>query len=100
MTNFVYIAASLDGYIATSDGDLDWLNNISNPEQNDYGYSDFISNIDAIVMGKNTFQKVLTFNQWPYEKPVFVLSNTLKELPKNMTEKAEIIKGDIKKNHG
>jgi len=93
----VYIATSLDGFIATPNGGIKWLNNIPNPDQSDYGYSEFIEKIDAIVMGKNTFQKVLTFNQWPYEKPVFVLSNTLKELPKNMTEKAEIIKGDIKK---
>ena len=91
----MYIATSLDGLIATSSGGVNWLNNIPNPDQSDFGYSDFMKNIDAIIMGKNTFQKVLTFNKWPYDKPVFVLSNTLQELPKNMTEKAEIIKGDI-----
>ena len=97
MTNYVYIATSLDGFIATSNGGIDWLNNIPNLDQNDYGYSDFIKKIDAIVMGKNTFQKVLSFNKWPYDKFVFVLSNSLKELPKNITENAEIINGDIKK---
>jgi dihydrofolate reductase len=96
LTNYVYIATSLDGYIAGSKGNLDWLNNLSNPNQSDYGYSDFMKNIDAIVMGKNTFQKVLSFRKWPYHKPVFVLSNTLKEIPKNLTNKAKIINGDIK----
>jgi dihydrofolate reductase len=93
----VYIATSLDGYIAENNGNLNWLTNIPNPDQSDFGFSDFLKNIDAIVMGKNTFQKVLTFNKWPYDKPVFVLSNSLKELPENMIEKAEIIKGDVKK---
>ena len=66
MTNYVYIATSLDGFIATSDGGLDWLFEIPNPDQSDYGYSEFISGIDAIVMGRNTFEKVLTFSDWPY----------------------------------
>ena len=48
-------------------------------------------------MGKNSFQKVLTFNQWPYDKPVFVLSNSLTKLPEKMNGKAELIKGIIKK---
>jgi dihydrofolate reductase len=61
MTTYVYIAASLDGFIATSDGGIDWLNELPNPEQSDYGYAKFNSGIDAIVMGQNTFEKVLTF---------------------------------------
>jgi len=95
MVNIVYIATSLDGYIATSNGGIDWLNEIPNPEGSDFGWSDFISGIDAILMGRNTFEKVLTFEFWPYEIPVFVLSNTLEQLPQELTGKAEIITGGI-----
>ena len=96
MANYVYIATSLDGFIATSDGGLDWLMEIPNPDKSDYGFVDFIKGIDAVVMGRNTFEKVLSFDEWPYNKPVFVLSNSLMEMPKQVVGKAEIVKGDIK----
>ena len=96
MTNHVYIATSLDGFIATSDGELDWLEEIPNPDKNDYGYGEFIKNIDAIVMGRKTFEKVVTFGQWVYEKPVFILSNSLTKLPEKILDKAEIVSGEIK----
>jgi dihydrofolate reductase len=95
MANFIYIAVSLDGFIATSNGGLDWLNEIPNPEQSDFGFDEFMNKIDAIVMGRKTFEKVLTFNDWVYNKPVFVLSNTIKEIPENLKEKVEIINGEI-----
>jgi dihydrofolate reductase len=95
MANYVYIATSIDGFIATGDGGIDWLNDIPNPDQSDYGWAEFISGIDAIVMGRNTFEKVLTFSDWPYDKPVFVLSNTLVCLPDTPAGKAEIVKGDL-----
>ncbi len=97
MANYVYIATSLDGFIATSDGGLDWLYEFPNPEQSDYGYADFISKIDAIVMGRNTFEKVLTFGEWPYDQPVFLLSNSLTTLPEHILDRATIVNGDIKK---
>lgn len=97
MANYVYIATSLDGFIATSEGGLDWLYDSPNPQHSDYGYAAFMSNIDAIVMGRNTFEKVLTFSPWPYKKPVFLLSNSLKELPQDILGKAEIVSGDIRK---
>lgn len=96
MTNYVYIATSLDGFIATPDGGLDWLFEIPNPDQSDYGYSEFMSGIDAIVMGRNTLEKVLTFSDWPYDKPVFLLSNSLTAVPESIADQAEIVKGDIK----
>ena len=92
MKNYVYIAQSLDGYIAGPNGELDWLEDIDNPEQNDLGFSAFMNTVDALVMGKNTFDKVLTFGMWPYEKPVFVASGSLSSLPSNMEGKAFIIK--------
>ncbi len=95
MANYVFIATSLDGYIATSDGGIDWLSEIPNPEQSDYGYAEFTSKIDAIVMGRITFEKVLTFGAWPYDKPVFVLSNSIHKVPEDLTDKVEIINGEM-----
>lgn len=95
MSNFVYIATSLDGYIATSDGGLNWLTEVPNPDQNDYGFADFISGIDAIVMGRNTFDAILSFGMWPYDRPVFVLSDHLTLVPEEVSGKAEIVSGDV-----
>ena len=96
MTNYVYIATSLDGYIATEDGGIDWLTEFPNPGDSDYGFNEFMQRIDALVMGRNTYEKVLSFGLWPYTKKVFVLSNKLKEVPEELTDKVEIISGDIK----
>jgi dihydrofolate reductase len=87
----VFIATSLDGFIATRDGGVDWLDEIPNPEHSDFGYRDFMSGIDALVMGRNTFEKVLTLGDWPYDKPVFVLSKTLSDVPAEVAGKAEIV---------
>ena len=92
MTNYVYIATSLDGYIATSEGGLDWLDETPNPEQSDYGFADFMNGIDAVVMGRNTFETVVSIDFWPYARPVFVLSDRLSVLPEGYTDKAEIVK--------
>lgn len=93
MSNIVYIATSIDGYIAKKDGGLDWLNEVPNPDKSDFGFSNFMDSIDAIIMGRNTFEIVLSFGEWPYNKPVFVLSNTLKTVPDNLKNKAEILTG-------
>jgi dihydrofolate reductase len=95
MANTAYVATSIDAFVATSDGGIEWLDELPNPEQSDYGWSDFISGIDAIVIGRNTFEKVLTFGAWPYEEPVFVITNSLKTLPQNTVGEAEIVKGSI-----
>jgi dihydrofolate reductase len=95
MANYVYMAVSLDGYIATPEGGLDWLMEIPNPEGSDYGFAEFMNKIDALVMGRNTFEKVLTFDEWVYDKPVFVLSNNLSTVPDDVAGKAEIINGDL-----
>ncbi|MHA1904232.1 MAG: dihydrofolate reductase family protein [Candidatus Thorarchaeota archaeon] len=97
MVNYIYMATSLDGFIATSDGGLDWLDEIPNPEKNDFGYAEFMSGIDAIVMGRKTFEKVLTFGSWPYVKPVYVLSKRKVNVPKELENKVEIITGNPKK---
>jgi dihydrofolate reductase len=80
----VFIATSLDGYISREDGSIDWLNEAGalGSEGEDYGYAGFISDIDGLVMGRNTFEQVLTFSEWPYgTTPVIVLSRSLKTLP-------------------
>jgi dihydrofolate reductase len=97
LANFVFIATSLDGFIADKNGGIDWLHEVPNPTGSDYGYNAFIESIDALVMGRNTYEKVLSFDcDWPYTKKVFVLSNTLKEVDASMTGKAEVISGDLK----
>ena len=70
----VYIATSLDGFIARPDGDINWLGELSEDGE-DYGYQEFIDTVDFLVMGRNTYDKVLSFGQWPYSKPVVVLTN-------------------------
>lgn len=95
MKNTVYIAVSLDGYIAAPDGGLDWLMSLPQPKEGDYGFADFMESVDGIVMGRKTFETVLSFGEWPYTKKVFVLSRTLQQLPEHLSEKAEIAAGEI-----
>lgn len=97
MANFVYIATSLDGYIAGPDGELDWLMNFPNPEKSDFGFAKFIKKIDALVMGRKTFEKVVSFGgNWPYPKPVFVLTSTLRQIPEHLEGKVELVNGDLR----
>ena len=92
--NSVFIATSLDGYIADRQGGIDWLHSIPNPEQLDMGYTEFMCQTDALVMGRNTFETVCAFDMdWPYQKPVFVLSNSLEKIPEKFLGKAQLIKG-------
>jgi dihydrofolate reductase len=63
----LYIATSLDGYIARPDGSVDWLESLPNPNQLDYGYSQFLETIDTVVMGRKTYEEILGFGiPWPY----------------------------------
>jgi dihydrofolate reductase len=67
----VFVGTSLDGFIARPDGRLDFLPEDAEP----HGYEEFMATVDAMVIGRNTFDVVLTFDAWPYgAKPVFVLS--------------------------
>ena len=76
-----YIATSLDGFIARPDGGLDWLPQPVGGGE-DYGYGEFFASIDAVVMGRNTFDTVLSFGQWPYaDKRMWVLSSRELALP-------------------
>ena len=94
MPNIVYIAKSLDGYIADKDGSLEWLQSVPNPDGLDLGYRGFMNGIDAIIMGRVTYETVLGFGiEWPYNKPVFVLSTILKTVPEELGGKVEIVTG-------
>jgi dihydrofolate reductase len=72
MNASVFIGTSLDGFIARANGDLDFLPPGGGEP---HGYEEFMATVDALVIGRKTFETVLTFDAWPYrEKPVFVLS--------------------------
>jgi dihydrofolate reductase len=78
ITTSVYIATSLDGFIAREDGSIDWLMEANNavPEGEDCGYAEFMSSVDVLIMGRNTYEQVAGFQPWPYEgKRVVVLTS-------------------------
>lgn len=92
----VYIATSVDGFIATSEGGLEWL---EKPEyfavpMKGLSFSDFLSTVDGLVMGRKTFEKVLTFGHWPYEgTPVVVLSSNEIEIPSHLANAVRLESG-------
>lgn len=96
MTNYVFVASSLDGFIAAADGGIDWLVNYPNPDNNDYGFAEFSQKIDALVTGRNTYNQVVSFKEWPYTMPVFVLSHTEGKVPEALKDKVTFIRGEPK----
>ena len=88
----VFMAMSLDGFIARPDGGLDWLTPYSDAGE-DHGYDAFLAPMDGIVMGRGTFETVMTFPEWPYEKPVVVLSRSGagEKLPAHAAGRARIL---------
>ena len=70
----VFVGVSVDGFIARDNGDLDFLPPGGGEP---HGYAEFMATVDALVIGRKTFETVLTFDAWPYgDKPVFVLSTS------------------------
>lgn len=88
----VFIATSVDGFIARRDGDVAWLHEGEPlPDGEDAGYGALFNAIDALAMGLGSFKKVLSFGFWPYEnKPVIVLSKTLTEVPDHLPDVVRI----------
>ncbi len=86
----VYIGTSIDGFIADTNGNVDWLEKFANHDVFE-GFAEFMKAIDAVVVGRGTFEKVLTYPSWPYSKKVFVLSTTLTTIPQRLGDKAEIL---------
>ena len=75
---------------------MDWLNTVPNPDHLDLGYEKFIKEVDAIVMGRSTFEAVSSFDiEWPYKIPVFVLSRTMDKVPEKYQENAEHLNGSL-----
>jgi len=76
----LYIAQSIDGYIAALDGSVDFLSCVEDDGE-DYGYFEFYRSMDAVIMGANTYEQILSFGEFPYpDKPCYVFTNrTYKE---------------------
>lgn len=75
----MFIAQSLDGYIAKSDDDIAWLDSVPELDDNfDFGYGELFASVDALVFGRRTYQKVTSFPEWPYgQKKIYVMSNSV-----------------------
>ncbi|MBS0648800.1 MAG: dihydrofolate reductase [Verrucomicrobia bacterium] len=87
----IYIAASIDGYIARKDGSLDWLDRVGDPEE-DYGFQKMLSSIDGVILGRKTYEIAAPVADWPYKgKKLIVLSQSLK----TVREGAELFQGDL-----
>lgn len=98
MRGFVFIATTLDGYIARRDGSLDWLPGADGGESGDgsedFGYGEFVERMDALILGRHTFELVRTFGPWPYgDKRVVVVSSTLRRLPGDVPDSVELRSG-------
>lgn len=91
ITGHMFMAMSLDGFVAREDFGLDWLMKQKTEGEN-HGHEAFMESIDGLVMGSGSFRTMLTFGAWPYEKPVIVLSKTLKpeDIPDELRDKVSI----------
>ncbi|MFQ5598119.1 MAG: dihydrofolate reductase family protein [Nitrospiria bacterium] len=79
-----YVASSLDGYIADKDGGVSWLDMVD-LSKDDHGYKDFYEGLDSLIMGRITYEQVLSFGKWPYpDKPCWVM--TSKDIATNHPE--------------
>ena len=100
----VYIATSVDGFIAKPDGNVDWLHTAGNLEADmgteDMGFKAFMDSVDCMIMGRKCMEMIsnmnLTPEQWFYgDMRIVVLSNTVTEVPDNLKGKVEMYSGDI-----
>lgn len=93
MITSVFIATSLDGFIARPDGAIDWLPDPDPGGNEDYGYRAFIDTVDLLVMGRHTYETALGFDAWPYTLPVIVLSHHPITVPDRITHPVERMEG-------
>lgn len=95
-----FIAASVDGYIATPDGGVEWLDRaaVRGPADafmGDGGFTDYLASVDCMVMGRGRMEKLVSFNltaeQWPYsDRPIYVLSTTLQRAPESLVGNVQV----------
>ena len=87
----IFVATSVDGFIARTDGDVSWLEEYGPMgEGEDGGYGELFASVDALVMGRGTFEKVLTFD-WSYgDKPLIVLSKSMSEVPEELRASVKV----------
>jgi len=84
----VYIATSLDGFVAKENGSIDWL-----PESSESSYDAFYKSIDTVILGKTTYEQVLTFGEYPYkDKKSFVFTRTSKNNDDNVEFVSDLAK--------
>lgn len=90
-TGHSFMATSLDGFVARPDHRLDWLTKQPTAPE-DHGYDAFVAGMDGIVMGSGSFRTVLGFAEWPYAKPVVVLSHSLTpaDIPPHLTDRVRL----------
>ena len=101
-----YIATSADGYIATHDGGVEWLESAGNTESGDRepagdcGFAAYLASVDCMIMGRKCMEMIASFEltpeQWPYgDIPVFVLSSTVKFPPVSLKNRVKMYSGDL-----
>ena len=90
----VFIATSLDGFIARPDGSLDWLPGDETLDE-DHGYDAFIASVDVVIIGRGTYETVLAFPKWPYKPDlaVRVLSSRPLSIPAALPPTVETMSG-------
>jgi len=91
----VYLASSLDGFIARADGAVDWLSRVEQPGE-DYGFASFFSSVDVLVMGRRSYDVVLGFGVWPYGKRRVIVLTHRPETPRHSEE---FWQGDVRALH-
>jgi dihydrofolate reductase len=91
----VFIAASFDGFIARSNGDISWLENTAySIEAEDFGIAEFYSSVDTLVMGRKSYETALGFPEWPYSHlRVIVLSHSNPVIPLALVNNVEYMSG-------
>ncbi|MEM7170462.1 MAG: dihydrofolate reductase family protein [Pseudomonadota bacterium] len=85
------MALSLDGFVARRDGGVDWLNKYRDGDE-DHGFAEFMASVDGLVMGRASYENVLTFGEWFYSKPVVVMSRSLTDadIPEKIRDRVRL----------
>jgi dihydrofolate reductase len=91
----VFVAISMDGYLARLNGDLDWLTKTAAANASeDYGYKEFFDTVDTVILGRKTYEHLLSLNDWPYAgKRTIVLSRDAGKVPGDLAYPVNIMSG-------